>query len=66
MGTSYYGRVSPGTSQVTLQAALVAQITQFSHLLPAATINWTMQTRNYAGSDNYARGNSNPVPILWS
>jgi hypothetical protein len=52
-------------SQVTLQAALVAQISQLSQVASQATINWTMQTRNYVGSDNYARGISDPVAIIW-
>jgi hypothetical protein len=24
-----------------------------------------MQTRNYVGSDNYARGISDPIAIIW-
>jgi hypothetical protein len=61
----FYGRTVPGVSQVTLQAALVAQISQFSQVASQATINWTMQTRNYVGSDNYARGISDPIAIIW-
>jgi hypothetical protein len=61
----FYGRTVPGVSQVTLQAALVAQIGQFSQVAPQATVSWTMQTRNYVGSDNYARGISDPVAITW-
>jgi len=61
----FYGRVTPGVSAVTLQAPLVAQISQFSQLQSPTTVTWTMQTRNYLESNNYARGVSAPVAILW-
>jgi len=61
----FYGRVLPGVTAVTLQEALVDQITLFSQVAPGATINWTMQTRNYIGDSNYARSISDPVALTW-
>jgi len=61
----FFGRTVPGVNQVTLQAALVAQIGQTSQLTPQAVISWVMQTRAYQGLDNYARGISDPVAITW-
>ena len=58
----FFARVLPGVSQVTLQSALVTQITTLS---APNQVNWTMQTRNYVGNENFARGCSNPVPINW-
>lgn len=60
----FFGRCFPGISQVTLQADLVTQISLEANLPAGATVNWTMQTRNYVGSENYARGISEPVPIV--
>ncbi len=63
--TLFIARVLPGVTSVTLQPALVAQISAFSQIPSAATIFWTMQTRNYDGDVNYARSISDPVPITW-
>jgi hypothetical protein len=60
----FYGRVMPGTSTVTLSAALVQQIATNAGL-STPTVLWQMQTRSMSGSNNYARSMSNPVTITW-
>lgn len=59
----FYGRVMPGTSQVTLSPGLLQQILQNGSLATPATIQWRMQTRSLNGSNNYARSMSDPVLI---
>lgn len=61
----FYGRVSPGVTQVTLSESLIDEISVTGQLNFPTTINWRMQTRNYDGVNNYARSFSNPVPINW-
>jgi len=61
----FYGRILPGVNQVTLQASLVAQINSLSQLSAGTTVSWTMHTRNYLGSNNYARGVSDSLTINW-
>lgn len=60
----FYGSASPGTTSVTLSAAMLQGVLTYGGLPPTASLNWTMQTRNYAGTVNTARGISNPVTIL--
>lgn len=61
----FYGRALPGISQVTLQPSLIAQIGSLSQVPSSSSVQWTMQTRNYSGNSNVARGISSPVPITW-
>ncbi len=58
----FYGRIAPGISSITIPAA---QIAEFEATLPSYidAPTWQMQTRNYTGNHNYARGVSAQVPV---
>jgi hypothetical protein len=61
----FYGKVPKGTNQVTLDVGLIQTISQTAQINAPTTVNWSMQTRNYDGSNNYARSVSNAIPIAW-
>jgi hypothetical protein len=65
-GEIFYGKALSGVSQVTLQPSLVQTITQAAGLNQGTAVNWSMQTRNYSGADNYARSISAPLEITWN
>ncbi len=61
-GDIFYGKVAPGTTEVTLSASLLAEIAVNAGLT-SPQVGWVMQTRNYTGTNNYARGISGGVVI---